>query len=224
MKVKTSGKTVINKLHCRSNALRSGVIAGLAMLMFTMTISIAQAAATEATEKPAVVIQHFHTALLAVMQQADRLGFQGRYAKLEPEIRHTYDLPLVARLSIGRGWRHLSAGQRQQFVDVFSRLVIATYANRFDGYSGEIFNHVSEQPLSHHRIVIHTLLVRPDDDAVQLDYILRQSHHRQWRVINVIADGVSDLALKRADYASVLKAQGFHALINKLKVKIAQYR
>ncbi len=213
----------IKKMNHRTDTLRLGVIAGLTVLMFAMTGALAQAAAIEATEKPAVVIQHFHAALLTVMKQADRLGFQGRYAKLEPEIRHTYDLPLVARLSIGRGWRHLSAGQRQQFVDVFSRLVIATYANRFDGYSGESFKYTSEQPLSHHRIVIHTLLVRPDDDAVQLDYILRRSH-RGWRVINVIADGVSDLALKRADYASVLKVQGFHALINKLKVKIAQYR
>ncbi len=211
----------MNHLTHRAAGLRLGVIAGLAVLIFAMTSALGQAA-TEPAEKPAAVIQHFHAALLSVMKQADRLGFRGRYKKLEPQIRRTYDLPRLARLSIGRGWRHLSADQRHQFIDVFSRLVIATYASRFDGYSGERFQYVSEQPLSHHRIVAHTRLVRPDNDAVQLDYILRQSR-RGWRVINVIADGVSDLALKRADYAAVLKAQGYDPLIDKLRAKIAQY-
>jgi len=200
---------------------RSMRVSAVAALIFAMPLS-AMSATVEA-EKPATVIEHFHAALLAVMQHAERLGFQGRYTTLEPEIRRTYNLPLLARFSIGRGWRHLSADQRKQFVAIFSRLVIATYANRFDGYSGETFKYVAEQPLSHRRSLIHTLLVRPNDDDVQLDYILRQSHH-QWRVINVIADGVSDLALKRADYAALLKRQGFAALINKLKEKIAQYQ
>jgi len=200
------------------NGLRLRIISALTVLMLAMPLP----AMAAKTEKPATVIEHFHASLLSVMQQADQLGYQGRYTTLEPNIRNAYDLPLVARLAIGHGWRKLSPDQRSQFVTVFSHLVIATYASRFDGYSGETFKYVSEQPLGHQRIVIHTLLTRPDDDAVQLDYILRHAHG-EWCVINVIADGVSDLALKRADYAAVLKRDSFHGLMNKLKEKIAQY-
>jgi len=210
-----------NRMACRWIYATCSVLhrmALLAVLMFAMPL----AAQTAAIEKPATVIEHFHATLLSVMQHADRLGYQGRYTTLEPEIRNTYDLTLVARLSIGRSWHTLSADQHKQFVTIFSRLVIATYASRFDGYSGETFNYISEQPLSHQRMLIHTQLTRSDDDAVQLDYILRHAHGH-WRVINVIADGVSDLALKRADYAAVLKQDGFHALIGKLKAKVGQY-
>jgi len=199
--------------------------AGIALLVLAMQCVHAPGAmaAKLVPDKPAAVIAHFHATLLSVMHRADELGYRGRYAELEPKIRAAYDLPLVARLAIGRAWRSWSADRRVQFVRVFSRLVIATYASRFDGYAGETFNNESERQLHHNQVVIHSRLSRRDDDDVQLDYILHQSHG-SWRIINVIADGASDLALKRADYASVLKHQGFHALISSLKEKIAQYQ
>jgi len=36
----------------------------------------------------------------------------------------------------------------------------------------------------------------------------------------VIADGVSDISLKRADYTTFLKKNGFRALLDKLAEKI----
>jgi phospholipid transport system substrate-binding protein len=42
----------------------------------------------------------------------------------------------------------------------------------------------------------------------------------KWYIISVIADGVNDLALKRAEYASVIKKNGFDALISKINDKI----
>lgn len=44
-----------------------------------------------------------------------------------------------------------------------------------------------------------------------------------WQIINIIADGVSDLALKRSDYTSVLSREGFDALIAKINEKIESY-
>ncbi|MEE8316618.1 MAG: ABC transporter substrate-binding protein [Syntrophobacteria bacterium] len=41
--------------------------------------------------------------------------------------------------------------------------------------------------------------------------------------MNVVAEGVSDLSLKRADYTSYLKKKGFDALLRKLNEKIQQY-
>jgi phospholipid transport system substrate-binding protein len=45
----------------------------------------------------------------------------------------------------------------------------------------------------------------------------------RWRIINIIADGVSDLALERAEYSSVIRRYGFNALLAKLKERIAGY-
>ena len=64
--------------------------------------------------------------------------------------------------------------------------------------------------------------LKSDGGKVSLDYILHLAGN-EWRIINVIANGVSDLALKRADYTSYLKGKGFDALLAKLNEKIAQY-
>jgi phospholipid transport system substrate-binding protein len=181
-------------------------------------------AAQEMAPGADTVILRFHDSLLSVMQHADKLGYQGRYAKLDPEIRKAYNLPLLARLTLGSAWQTLTPAQQKQFVDVFSRLVIATYAKNFDGYSGERFQTVSKQTIGHAEVVIHTTLSGGSNgDVVQLDYILRQ-FGGTWRIINVIADGASDLALKRADYTSILQSQGFNNLIGKLEEKITRYQ
>jgi phospholipid transport system substrate-binding protein len=44
-----------------------------------------------------------------------------------------------------------------------------------------------------------------------------------WRIINIIANGVSDLALKRSEYTTILQREGFDALINKINEKIDNY-
>jgi phospholipid transport system substrate-binding protein len=59
-------------------------------------------------------------------------------------------------------------------------------------------------------------------DDVTLDYLLREAFGK-WRIINVIAKGVSDLSLKRADYGAVINSQGFSSLIEKLKKQIAEF-
>jgi phospholipid transport system substrate-binding protein len=44
-----------------------------------------------------------------------------------------------------------------------------------------------------------------------------------WKIINIIANGVSDLALKRSEYTSILERDGFEALIAKMNEKIDNY-
>lgn len=169
------------------------------------------------------VVARLQQALLTVMQQADALGFSGRYERLAPVIASTHDLALIARISLGRYWRTLSAQQRERFTDVFSRLSISIYASRFDRYAGERFRIVGSRKTAHGDALVQTRLVKANGEEVHLDYVLRFSHGG-WRIVNVVADGVSDLALKRAEYTNVMQNGGLPALIAKLEAKIAQYQ
>jgi len=72
----------------------------------------------------------FYDALLAVMKDAQRLGFQGRYDKLAPVIRATFDLPAMTRIAVGADWNTIAPDQQAQLVENFSQMTIATYANR----------------------------------------------------------------------------------------------
>ena len=169
----------------------------------------------------AVAIQ-FQDELISVMQQGEKLGFQGRYEKLETAIIESHDLTKIARIVVGKEWKKISAEQKSTLVNVFRRLSISAYAYNFKAYSGESFKFLSEDKTARGGMIIHTLFVLPDDKDVKFDYMLKKKGN-EWRIINIIANGVSDLALKRSEYTSVLKREGFDALIAKINEKIDNY-
>ena len=174
-----------------------------------------------ADDRPAIaVVEGLHTTLLNVMKEGAKIGYNGRYDRLESVIKARFDLPFIAKTVMGRYWETFSLEQKTRFVETFSRLSIATYAANFDSYSGERFKTVSEKEVRG-GILVKSLLIKSDGGEVQLDYLLHQIDN-QWRIINVIANGVSDLALKRADYSALLKSKGFETLLGRLNEKIAQ--
>ena len=146
----------------------------------------------------------------------------GRYSKLKTAIDKSHDLKKIARIVVGKEWKSLSAEQRLELTDVFSRLSISAYAHNFKEFSGESFEYISEDETARGGVIVHTMFILPNDKDVKFDYMLKQKAN-EWRIINIIANGVSDLALKRSEYTSVLKRNGFDALIEKIKEKIDNY-
>ena len=44
----------------------------------------------------------------------------------------------------------------------------------------------------------------------------------KWYIISVIADGINDLSLKRAEYAAIINDKGFTNLVNEIENKIKE--
>src|SRR3546814_11925509 len=92
------------------------------------------------------VIERFNDTLLKVMQEADTLGYSGRYEILAPAVRSSFDLGFMAQYAAGRHWKELSEAQQEVLSDAFARPTIATYAERFTGYSGDRFEILGVDP------------------------------------------------------------------------------
>jgi phospholipid transport system substrate-binding protein len=168
------------------------------------------------------VVENFQTELINVMKNGQKLGFNGRYNKLFEPVSNSHDLVKIARIVIGKEWEKLSEDQQKKLIDVFSRLSVASYAHNFKDYSGETFTFDSEEETLKGGVVIHSHLTIPDDKPVKFDYMLKEKGN-SWRIINIIANGVSDLALKRSEYTTILQREGFDALIAKISEKIDNY-
>ena len=164
----------------------------------------------------------FQKQLISVMEQGKALGFQGRYKALEKAIIESHDLQKIVRIVVGKEWKRLSIEQKIQLTEVFTRLSISAYAYNFKELSGESFRYLSEDKTARGGVILHTLFVLPNDKDVKFDYMLKKKGDN-WRIINIIANGVSDLALKRSEYTSVLKRSGFDVLIAKINEKIDNY-
>ncbi|WP_459992842.1 ABC transporter substrate-binding protein [Methylosoma difficile] len=198
---------------------RNNLLAVLLLPIFAVASFSAQA---EGALSARQVIDNFHADLINVMKNGKQLGFAGRYDKLYDSVSKSHDLTKIARIVIGKEWEKLSEEQQKKLVDVFSKLSVASYAHNFKEYSGESFTFDSEESTTRGGVIIHEHLSIPDDKDVKFDYMLKDNGD-SWRIINIIANGVSDLALKRSEYTAVLQREGFDALIAKINEKISQY-
>ncbi len=168
------------------------------------------------------VIEDFQGQLISVMKEGKALGFQGRYDKLDAVVKKSHDLPKIARIVVGKQWEELTPEQQTKLEDAVSRLSVSAYAYNFKDFSGETFSFISEEETGRGGVVIHSNLKIPGDRDVKFDYMMKKKDDT-WQIINIIADGVSDLALKRSDYTSVLTREGFDALLAKINEKIESY-
>lgn len=188
------------------------------------TASAASVSATAATKAmtPKATIDSLDAALLKAMQGGSKIGYHGRYAIVSPVVRQVYDFPRIASLTLGDYWTKLSPAQQKTFVDVLAEYTAATYAARFDSYAGEHFAVVSSQAMQPGTEGVFSTLTMHNGKVHRFDYLLQQ-HDGQWRIVNVVADGVSDLSLKRAEYMEAIKSKGFPVLVAHLKAQIASY-
>jgi phospholipid transport system substrate-binding protein len=131
-------------------------------------------------------------------------------------------MALIARASTGRYWRRASDDQKRRIIEAITRLSITIYAARFAGFSGEQFRTLSDEPAPRGTVLVKTVIVKSDGDKVALNYLMRETAG-EWRIIDVYLDGIySEIALKRADYAGILKRAGFDGLFAEIEKKIAE--
>jgi len=172
--------------------------------------------------KPAKdVVAHFQNTLVMVMKNGERLGFKGRYRLLMPAVRKSHDLPFIAQMTVGPYWGQLSKASREAFVRSFTRLTVTTYAAQFRRYDEEIFRRTAIHAVGRGDVLVETELAAHGHKEAAIDYLLAPVG-KGWQIVNIVANGVSDLALKRAQYTTIIRKKGFPALLALLKLKTAQ--
>jgi phospholipid transport system substrate-binding protein len=175
--------------------------------------------ATAATQAPEATVAAFDNALQHAMQDAQHLGYHGRYDLLAPAMNHAFDFPTMTRIAVGTSWSKLSVDQQKALGDAFGRFSIATYANQFNSYSGERFA-VTGRTQSSQGVVVATTMTPAKGDAIRFNYLLHQVDGA-WRIIDIYLDGtVSQLAVRRGEFSAVLARSGPSGLLQLLEDRI----
>jgi phospholipid transport system substrate-binding protein len=192
---------------------RAALLAMLAVLAFPQPSQASPA--LDAIEK-------LNQTLLSVMTNASSLGYDGRYRELEPIVLRTFDHPFMAQVMTGRFWAGFTAAQRDLLVATLRRFTAATYAARFDGYSGQKFEILGEAPGPRDMVLVKTKIVSSPSDAVAIDYLMRPEGAKAAIADVFFNQSVSEVALRRSEYTAVLSRDGFDALVTSIQGKIAE--
>ena len=163
-------------------------------------------------------VQGLYDALLSTMKNGRTLGQSGRFTQLAPVIRRTFDIPSMARLSIGPFWTSLSDAQRQQAIESFGRYISAIYADRFDSYNGQKLEVTGEQPAPA-GVMVKSQIIKASGEPVKVDYMMRRNGE-SWLISDIYLDGaISEVATRRSEFVAILRTDGIDGLIAALNRK-----
>ena len=192
----------------------TGKIVGLSLALSLFAGSTAALAVN-----PQDSVRGFYDTLLTTMRNGPTLGQSGRYARLVPVVDRVFDVSSMTRLATGPSWATLSPAQQQQLVDAFRHYVAATYADRFDSYSGQQLQVTGERPYNA-EVIVQTKIVKSDGDTTTLDYLMHQNQG-SWQISDVFLDGtISQLAIQRSEFHSILRREGVDGLVMALNRKV----
>lgn len=189
-------------------------------LTYILLVLVNSHSSSFANEEAVAVVDSFHALLLDVMRQGESTSFDERSERLSIAIASEFDMKIVSNVILNRHWRQLSVEQQSSFTSALLELSAATYASRFSNYNGQQFLSLNYESMNAGRVMVRSQISGPDMDTVALDYIL-QNVDDSWRIISVIADGVNDLALKRAEYGAIMQSSGIDRLLEEIRTQIS---
>jgi phospholipid transport system substrate-binding protein len=135
---------------------------------------------------------------------------------LETVVGERFDYHEMSRRSLGAPWNNLSDKEKEEFVSLFQTLLVNTYADKVESYSGEGVQYVNERREKEYAEVRTKVLTGKTE--IPLDYRLLNKGSA-WRVYDVVVDGVSLVNNYRGQFSKILRTSSYADLVDQLRKK-----
>ena len=182
------------------------------LLCAVFLMPAADAAHGAVSDPAAIQVQTLNNSLLKSMQAGPAVSATERFKQLQPVIEQAFALPLVTRLSVGPDWATFSPEQQQALIGAFTRFTVANYVHNFHDYDGQKFEIDDNVSTRGEDKIVRTRVIPAHDVPVSLLYRMHEVGG-VWKIIDVYSNGVSELALRRSDFATALASGGAPTLI-----------
>jgi len=114
----------------------------------------------------------------------------------------------IAKWVLGRYWRKASEDERRQFVALFEDLMVITYADRFENYSGEKIEIGQAEVRSGKDALVHSKLIRgANTKSIDVIWRVRKSKGL-FKVVDVMVEGLSMGLTQQKEFSSVIRKNG----------------
>lgn len=135
------------------------------------------------------------------------LSKKQREQKFREILQSSFDMKTIGRFSLGRYWRVSTEQQRTEYLDLFEKMVINVYSKRFGDYKGEKFDVQDARSEGKSDAIVTSYITPINGPKIQVDWRIRYKNG-QYKVIDVIVEGVSMALTQRSDFASVIQRGG----------------
>jgi len=158
--------------------------------------------------------------ILVKMQSPEFKGLQrdAKVAEIGTIINEVFDWKELSRRTLGRDWKKFSPDQQKEFVSLFEDLLANIYAGRVLAYTSEKIEFGKETELKKGRVEVESYIITKDNTKVPLFYRMTNKSG-QWRVYDVVIEGVSMVKNYRGQFRQILSKKKPEDLLQTLREK-----
>jgi phospholipid transport system substrate-binding protein len=182
---------------------------------------LAPFAAQAADPDASAPIAALNAGLIQAMRSGKAAPFPQRFAALAPVVDRAFDLGATLQAVVGPRWAGLPPAQQSQLLDVFRRYTVATYIANFDSFGGERLEMLPDSRSIGADQVVATQIAPASGTPTRIDYVMRRGA-AGWRAVDVYLNAtISQVAVQRSDFRSLLSTGDAGPLIASLQRKVA---
>jgi len=158
------------------------------------------------------------TKILAESDTTDKR--QCRICKRLLEVsRERFDYNEMSKRVLGKAWRKLSKQEREEFVDLFTKLLQYAYIGKIEDYAGQTIE-FKKQRIKGNRAEVKTELI-DKNNSIPVSYIMMLKGD-QWMAYDVVVEGVSLIRNYMEQFRQILRKEKYSGLVQKIKDKIKE--
>lgn len=196
-------------------------------VLFLLAIGVALLPAVALAEEDNGKAETFLVSLgerAIVVAKDSEASVEDRETRIRALLREGFDVPVIARLVLGKHWRKIDKDQRSEFVSVFEDVMVQQSLLIFGKYAGETFDVKAVGPdrANPKLLAVSTQINRPNGAVAKVDWRLRK-RGKDYKIIDIVAEGISMALTLRQEYDSVIQQNGgkVEHLIEKLRKSAA---
>lgn len=124
-------------------------------------------------------------------------------------LKDAFDLPVIGRFVLGRYWRRADEAQRNDFLDAFEDMMLHRFLPLFSEFSSDKFDVGASRPYKSNPdfVSVESKLRRENGEPIRVNWRVRK-HGDSYKIVDIVAEGVSIAVTLRSEYVSVLKRNG----------------
>lgn len=132
------------------------------------------------------------------------------------------DTDYVASVILGRHRRAASEAQRTEYRRLFDALVLQAMAERIGDYGGQTFETTSSRAIDQRDTLVSTAIGQPGGSAApfRVDWRTRRGEDGRFRVIDIVAEGVSLVLTQRTEADEIVNRSGMDGLLGEMRRRI----
>ena len=141
---------------------------------------------------------------------------------LEQTVSERFDFEEMSLRALGAPWKQLSDEEKKEFVSLFRTLLVNTYREQIETYSGDgvqYLNERVEKAGDKEYAEVRTKIFLSDKSELRLDYKLINKDKANWRVYDVVIQDIGLISNYQKQFSKIIRASSYQGLVDQLRAK-----